>query len=214
MTEFEKVMEKSFAEYTTSKTAYLQFLYPKMRMAGYIGKAPGFVQCAKAPYDIDGYYMDGSARHIACEVKENADHHASLKIIMPEKRGTGLQYHQLEALVRAHESKCLACVVWSNGGEVGYLDGTRLKAAKQSVDASLKAEKMGLPNQKGMRSILWGNFTAVRINSKGVPLWLPENVQPTVAPPQVVGADEPEEIESEEYHEPINSDYEDEDSSD
>ena len=176
MTPFEKVMESSFAEYLTSNTAYLQFLYPKMKMAGYIGKAPGFVQVAKAPYDIDGYFMDGFPLTIACEVKENGDHHESMSIIPPKKRGTGLQYHQLEALVRVHQAKGMACVVWNNGGEIGFLDGSRLKAAKAAMDTSLKAEAMGMPNgKKGMRSILWGNFVPVKTNGRGVPLWLPPN---------------------------------------
>lgn len=213
MTPFEKVMETSFAEYHTSKTAFLQFLSPRMRMAGYIGNQPGFVQVGKAPYDLDGFYLNGGL-YIACEIKENGDRHESMKIIPPKKKGSGLQYHQLEALVYAYEAGAIACVVWNNAGEIGIIDGSRLKAAKSSIDTSLKAEKMGLPNQKGLRSILWGNFTPVKTNGKGVPLWLPPlpvkaAPRPEVKPSVVDEIDEPVEDSSE----PINDDNAD-DSSD
>lgn len=173
MTPFEKVMEKSFAEYSSTAVAYLQFLHPRMRMAGYLGKAPAFVQVAKAPFDVDGYYLD-SARFIACEIKETAERKHSLAIISPNKKGSGLQYHQLEALVNAHNAGALAVVVWNNGGDIGIVDGTRLRAAKAAMDTSLKAQAEGYPNTaKGSRSILFGNFTPVTLNGAGVPLWLP-----------------------------------------
>jgi hypothetical protein len=194
MTEFEKTMEKSFAEYLSAGTAFLQILWPKMRCVGMgkDGKVPVFVQVAKAPYDIDGYFLANNpdsvsrrraglesgptCRYIACEVKENAKHHTSLAIIPPGKKGTGLQYHQLEALVRVHENNGLACVVWDNAGEIGYLDGSRLRAAKSAMDTSLKAQELGYPNTaKGSRSILWGNFIPVKLNQRGVPLWIPAN---------------------------------------
>lgn len=178
-TEFEKTVEKSFAEYLTTGTAYLQFLHPRMRVGGFLGKVPAWIQVAKAPYDVDGYYLSG-ARYIACEIKENGEHHNSLKIIPPEKKGTGLQYHQLEALVNAHKAGAVACVLWNNGGEVGYLDGSRLAAAKSAMDTSLKAEKEGYPNTaKGSRSIPWGNFKPVKLNGVGVPLWLPAPPAPS-----------------------------------
>lgn len=173
MTPFEKKVELSFIEYSTAKIAFLQFLFPKMRMAGYIGKSPGFVQVAKAPYDVDGYYI-GTGRYIACEIKENADHHPSMRLIPPDKDGTGLQYHQLSALVAAHDAGGLAVLLWDNGGEVGILDGTRLAAAKSAIDTSIKAAKEGYPDGvKGLRSVPWGSFQPVKINGSGVPLWLP-----------------------------------------
>lgn len=174
MTDFEKVMEKSAIEYLSAGIADMQFLWPKMQMTGqYIGKAPAFIQVGKAPYDMTGYFLDG-ARTIACEVKENGERKTSLAIQAPDKDGTGLKYHQLEALVRVHQAGGLASVVWNNGGEIGYLEGTRLVAAKAAMDTSLKAQKLGMPNAKeGRRSILWGNFVPVKVNGQGVPLWLP-----------------------------------------
>lgn len=176
-TPFEKLMEKSFLEYSSTGVAFLKVLHPRMRVAGKLGNAPAWVQVAKAPFDIDGYYLD-NARYIACEVKENGERKVSLPIIGPGKVGTGLQYHQLEALVAVHIARGLACVVWNNAGEIGYLDGTRLKAAKAAIDTSLKAEKEGYPGaKKGSRSILFGNFNPVQVNQTNIPLWLPANGQ-------------------------------------
>lgn len=173
MTASEKTIASTFAEYHSANTATLLILYPKMRAAGFLGKAPAFVQVSKAPFDVAGFYH-GSARFIACEIKENASRKVSLPIIGPDKRGTGLQYHQLEALVEAHKNGGFACVVWDNAGEWGILEGQRLTAAKSAYDASLKAEKQGYPNtHRGSRSILWGEFTPLKLNNKGMPLWLP-----------------------------------------
>lgn len=174
MTPFEKLIERSFVEYSTAKLAVLKFVYPKMRMTGeYIGKAPAFLQVGKGPYDLDGYYT-GTGRYIACELKENGERHASMRIIPPDKKGTGLQYHQLQALVEAHEGKAFVCVLWDNAGEIGILDGTRLVAAKAAMDTSLKAQEKGFPDAaRGSRSIPWGSFSPVKLNGDGVPLWLP-----------------------------------------
>lgn len=177
MTDFEKAMEKSFGEYYTVGLARLQFVHPRMKVGGMRGNTPMFVQVAKAPYDLDGYFLKG-ARYIACEVKENGKHKTSLPIIAPLKKGTGLHYHQLEALVQVHESGGLACVVWDNAGEVGFLDGSRLKAAKAAMDTALKAKAEGYPETaRGSRSILWGNFQSVGINGMGAPLWLDEKLR-------------------------------------
>jgi len=195
MTASEKLIEASFAEYLTAGSATLMILYPRMRAAGFVGKAPAWVQVAKAPFDVAGYYHR-TARFIACEIKENKDSHTSLKIIAPEKKGTGLQYHQLEALVAVHNNGGLACVVWDNGGEWGFLDGVRLKHAKTAMDASLKAEKNGYPNaSRGSRSILWGNFAPIKFTygprtRKGVPLWLPE--EKAAVEPATPAAGQPE----------------------
>ncbi len=174
MTPFEKTIQKSFDEYAAR--AYLMILHPQMRCVGTRGgKVPLWVQVAKAPFDIAGLYLD-NGRYIAVELKENASRHTSLQIIGPGKKGTGLQYHQLEGLVTVHEAGGLALVLWDNAGEVGLIDGPRLKAAKSAYDTALKAAAAGYPNgARGVKSIPWGNFAPVTIGNGGTPLWLPEN---------------------------------------
>lgn len=174
MTNSEKLIEKSFDEYRTSGTAQLFIMYPKMRAAGMLRNIPAWIQVAKAPFDVAGYYMK-YGRFIGVEIKENADRRTSLKIIPPDKKGTGLQYHQLEALVNVHLAGGLAGVVWDNGGEWLWIDGSRLKAAKARMDQSLRAEKLGYPNERGARSIVVGEFAPVKTNGVGIPLWLPLN---------------------------------------
>ena len=177
MTPFEKVVEKSFTEYLSSGVASLKFLFPKMRMSGYLGKTPAFVQVGKAPYDVDGYFIQ-TGQFIACEIKENGERHNSMHIVGPDKKGTGLQYHQLVALVHAHGSHAFAALLWNNGGEIGILDGSRLTAAKASIDTAIKAEEAGYPDgKKGAKSIPWGHFSPVKSNAAGVPLWLPTQLQ-------------------------------------
>lgn len=174
MTAFEKLIQKTFDDYANA--AYLMILHPQMKCVGTRdGKVPLWVQVAKAPFDLAGFYLD-NGRYIAVELKENAKRHSSLQIIGPGKKGTGLQYHQLEGLVTVHNAGGLAYVLWENAGEVGVVDGARLKAAKTGYDTALRAAAAGYPNgARGVKSIQWGNFKPVKLDQRGHPLWLPEN---------------------------------------
>lgn len=174
MTNSEKMIEKSFDEYQSVGIARLMILFPKMRPAGKLGKMPAYVPVAKAPYDVAGYYYN-TARFIAAEIKENQEHASSMPIIHPDKKGTGLQYHQLAALVEAHENGAYVTVLWDNGGEWLQIDGIRLKQAKSAYDLSMKAEEKGMPNAKGVRSIPAGHFSPIKLSINSIPLWLPEN---------------------------------------
>lgn len=176
MTGSEKMVEATFEEYRTAGIATLLFLYPKMRPAGRLGKLPAYIPAGKAPYDVAGY-RHGSARMIAVEIKENSEQHTSLQIIGPGKKGTGLQWHQLESLVELHNAGGEAYVLWDNAGEWGILDGVRLKQAHAIYVQSLKAEAKGYPNAKttGTRSIKWGEFKPVKTDDQGRPLYLPHD---------------------------------------
>lgn len=180
MTGSEKMVEATFGEYKTARLATLMILFPKMRPAGRLGKMVAYVPVAKAPYDVAGYFHK-TGRHIALEIKENSDQHTSVAIIGPGKKGTGLQYHQLEALVEVHEQGGLALLLWDNAGDWGIIDGVRLKIAKATYDQSLKAEAKGYPNAKGggVRSIRRELFTPVKVDDQGRPLWLPADVKKT-----------------------------------
>jgi len=208
MTPSEKMIEASFDDYSSAGIASLFILFPKMRAAGFLGKSPAWVQVAKAPFDVAGYYH-GTGRFIACEIKESAEPKVSLPIIGPGKKGTGLQYHQLEALVNVHKNGGLACVVWDNAGGWGYLDGARLKQAKSMYDYSLRAAEKGYPRApRGSRSILWGEFRPLTVTAalggvlgrqgggKSFPLWLPQSALPSkalggAAPPELPPTDLP-----------------------
>lgn len=175
MNEFEKQIGNTFQAYRDSKTAGLVFLHPPMRIAGMLGRVPCFVQAGKAPFDIAGMYYDKQGTVIGAELKETREHEHSLPIVGPGKKGNGLQYHQLEALVSVADNGGVALVLWSNGGEIGVLEGDAIRLAKVQYDASLKAEAAKKTPAKGSRSILWGLFKPVKHGLKDMPLWLPQS---------------------------------------
>lgn len=166
--EFEKTVGKTFEGYEASGVATLRYLYPSMRCVGVQGKRPVFVPALKAPYDLGGYYH-GSGLFIGAELKETRDRHYSLPLIGPGKEGTGLQYHQLEALVNLHQEGGVALLIYDNGGEVGRVGGQVLTQAKIAFDAALKSRNPA----KGSKSIPWGRFDPVKFGLNAVPLWLP-----------------------------------------
>ncbi len=172
MNAFEKLIGKTFDGYRVAKKANLYFLFPPMRVAGMMGKAPCFVQTGKAPYDVGGYLLNGYAKAVGVELKETADHATSLSIIAPDKKGSGLHYHQLDSLVAIHEAGGYAALLWSNGGEIGRADGEVLSMIKTHYDTSLKLEATKKTVPRGSRSILWGHFKPVKIGHEGFPLWL------------------------------------------
>lgn len=175
MNQFERLIEKTFQNYRDVKRAGLVFLHPPMRIAGMLGRVPCFVQAGKAPFDVAGMYYDQAGTVIGAELKETREHETSLPIVGPNKKGNGLQYHQLESLVTVHEQGGVALVVWSNGGEIGVLPGEEIALAKLQYDTSLKAEKQGKSYAKGSRSILWGRFQVVPYGHDDLPLWLPKS---------------------------------------
>lgn len=175
---FEKEIGETFQTYRDAGVCHLFFLHPPMRIAGMYGRVPCYIQSGKAPYDVGGFFYDKGGTSIAAELKETKDHEHSLSIVGPEKKGSGLQYHQLEGLVDAHSAGGIAMVLWSNGGEIGRLDGDAIVLAKLQYDTSLKAEQARKGFAKGSRSIPWGLFKPVKLGHKAMPLWVP----PTPAP--------------------------------
>jgi len=173
MNEFEREVGKTFQQYRDARVASLVFLHPPMRVGGMMGKQPCFVQTGKAPFDVAGIYYDKAGTAIGLELKQTADHETSLPIVGPDKKGNGLQYHQLAALVEVHQAGGVALALWNNGGEVGLLTGDAIQLAKIQYDASLKAEQAGKEITRGSRSILWGMFKPVKDGHGGAPLWLP-----------------------------------------
>lgn len=173
MNQFEKEIGNTFQAYRDAKQAGLVFLHPPMRIAGMLGRVPCFIQAGKAPFDVAGMFYDGDGTAIGVELKETKDHETSLSIVGPGKKGSGLQYHQLEALVSVHQGGGVALVVWSNGGEVGVLSGEGILLAWMQYNTSLKAEAQRKTPAKGSRSILWGHFKPVKNGLGDMPLWLP-----------------------------------------
>lgn len=178
MNHFEKLIGETFQAYRQAKIANLMFLHPPMRIAGMHGNVPCYVQAGKAPYDLGGFFYDSNATHIGVELKESKDPAPSLAIVGPEKKGSGIQYHQLTALVDLHLSGGIALLLWSRAGQTAVLTGDMLHAVKIAYDASLKAERMNKTVAKGARSIRWETFKIVKLAPTGHPLWLPKAPPP------------------------------------
>ncbi len=173
MNEHERLIGKTFQQYRDMGLANLFFLHAPMRIAGMHGSVPCFVQSGKAPYDLAGFYYDKGATAIGVELKETKKRDNVLSIVGEGKSGSGLQYHQLAALVDLHIAGGVAGLLWSNDGELGYAEGSVLQVAKIAYDTSVKAEKMKQTPAWGSRSIRWGHFTPVKYGHDQMPLWLP-----------------------------------------
>ena len=101
------------------------------------------VLSGKAPFDVYGSMRTG--QFIGAEVKHNVEAKPSLRIVPPEKDGSGLEYHQLAALCLVAESGGIARVVWLNGDRLLHLCNNSLIMAKQAFDdkvrKSIRAEE-------------------------------------------------------------------------
>lgn len=175
MNHFEREIDKTLQGYRDQKVAHVKFMHPPMRVAGMMGRAPCFVQAGKAPYDLVGFFYDRCATSIGVELKETRDHEHSIRIVGAEKKGDGLQEHQLAGLVDLHNAGGYAALVWSNGGEVGRIGGDMLAVAKLAFDMAQKVEKAGKDPAKGAKSILWGLFDLVKNGHDNRPIWLPKS---------------------------------------
>jgi hypothetical protein len=167
---FEKEIAATFQDYRDVRLATLFMLHPPMRIGGMSGRVPCFVQVGKAPYDVAGFYYNGSATSIGAELKETRDRKPSLRIVGEKMDGSGLEYHQLDGLVRLHDQGGMAMLLWSNGGEIGRMDGQALKLAKIQYDDAVKRKNPPL----GAKSLQWDSFKAVRVGHGAKPLWLPK----------------------------------------
>ena len=90
------------------------------------------VLSGKAPFDYYGMTRDGI--FIGMEAKHNDKVKQSLPIIAPLKRGTGLQFHQLEALAAVAKNGGIARIVWNNGGLVLNMDNRGILLVHESYN--------------------------------------------------------------------------------
>ncbi len=174
-TDFEGEIRKSLLAYSEAGIASLDFLpvstapYTKSRSdAG----QPLRVVAGKNPFDIFGWMLDG-AKFVACELRLSRSREERLSIVAPEENGMGLHFTQLDALAHAAMAGGLAHVVWSNGGELGVLDGPQIILAHTIYLPNLAAVKQNQPT--GSKSIRWERFKPVEYDTVGirvVPNWL------------------------------------------
>lgn len=195
MDPFEKEFEALFPMILKRTGAFLNRLYPPMRMAGLRGTMPCFVQTGRALFDVVGWMpipaeflgdngLVGEhklARVIGIEQKANRDAKSSMRIVGEDGSGSGLQAHQLEALAAVHRSGGIARVLWNNGGIVGVLDGDAIAASFYAYGVSVQAEKMRKKPAAGSRSISWKLFRQIDFEAKPEDVIVVPKVDPTVS---------------------------------
>ena len=165
--EFENYIQTGFAAIRQTTGAWLHWVNPPVCPIGMRGKMPIFAMVGSALYDIGGWTDNTKARHaaIGIELKESGKYKNSIPIIKPEGKGSGVQYHQLEALAALHRDGGLAGLVWSNGGIIGYANGEVLASAFYDYEVSRVCEERGKPVTLGVRSISWKKFATVHGNA-------------------------------------------------
>jgi penicillin-binding protein-related factor A (putative recombinase) len=174
--DFEQEIAPSFAAYAQASLAWLAFMPLPMYPTHIRHPATGqilYARKGRAPFDVYGYTAKGVM--VGAEIKANSDPHNALSIVKPDADGTGLQYHQLDALANLATHGGIARVIWCNAGQVGVLENDCLLAAHAVYMTSLEAELAGNRPAKGTRSIPWTQFKPVPLRPvAGLPIhdWL------------------------------------------
>lgn len=163
MQAFEKVVEETFPIIRKDHGYFLRWLYPPVRPVGTRGKCPVFVIVKSELYDIHGW--SGKGKAVGIEVKDNTSYHSSLPIVHPDSKGSGLQFHQLEALAALHRDGGESGILWRNGGLIGLLRGTSIENIFTDYMISLKVEEAGKTPARGTRSIGWDKFMPIPENN-------------------------------------------------
>ena len=161
--QFENWIQGGFAEVRRSTGAWLVWINPPVTPIGLKGKMPIFAMTGSALFDLGGWTNAERAEpaFIGVELKETRQYHSSLPIIRRDRKGSGLQHHQIEALAGLHRDGHIAGLLYSNGGIIGWCGGEVLAAAYYEFEVSIAAEEMGKPPKKGARSIKWSQFSPV-----------------------------------------------------
>jgi penicillin-binding protein-related factor A (putative recombinase) len=155
---FEKELDHTFDSLMRSEgVAFLARMSEPTAPSPRLGKF-GRVLSGTAPYDFYGMMKGG--KHIAMEAKHNDNRKASLPIIGEKRKGSGLQWHQLQALAHVSEHGGIARIVWDNGGVVMAIGNDKIMAVQRSYQ------------EGGRKSIPADLFEVVEQRiSQGCPYW-------------------------------------------
>lgn len=158
--DFEKDVEDTFVAYSKANIARLAIMPVPTKPSGTSRSgAPLYVRSGKAPFDVYGYLVRNGIM-VGAELKASV-RKPSLRVIMPDSRGSGLQYHQLDALSGLAGCGGKSRIVWNNGGEIGVLTSESIMVAWRVVTKALQSEQSGRQVKIGAKSIDWALFTTV-----------------------------------------------------
>jgi penicillin-binding protein-related factor A (putative recombinase) len=155
-TGFEQMIEAGFEGYAKAWIARLAMMPVPSRVVYVKGRAV-VVHTHPAPFDIYGFLIQ-DGRFVGAELKSTTERAASLPIVGPGKEGSGLQFHQLNALLQVASSGGIARLVWENGGEVGVIGNDKLTVAHSVFSHALACERNNNESPPGSKSIRWELF--------------------------------------------------------
>jgi hypothetical protein len=168
--DFEREIGLDFDALREGNVAYLDFMPVPMRPTGRRNhnNQPLYLPGGTAPFDIYGWFC-GSGCAIGAELK-SSKRQPSLAIVMPtldrnmnmvSGKGSGLKWHQLQALHNLQSSNGYAAVLWSNEGEVGMLAGPEISDIYNIAYDAFTAGLCHHDPPRGARSIKWEKFQPV-----------------------------------------------------
>lgn len=163
--DFEKTLELSFDAYLRADLASIDFMPIPTYQTGIkhpTTHQPLLAPKGRPPFDAYGYWHK-DATMIGGEFKSTYELGTSLKLVMPDKGGDGVQFHQLDALAKLAMKNGLARIVWNNGGMIGVLQGAKIISAYETMLQAIKTEsRPGMKAPIGSKSIPWSEFRVIQ----------------------------------------------------
>ena len=127
--DFEKTLEATFDSIRIKEDVALIAAMPVPTAPSFAGGRSVRVLKGKAPFDYWGMFKGG--RFLGMEAKMTSAVKKSLAIVGPMRRGSGLQWHQLEALATVARNDGVARIVWNNGGLIMNMGNRGILAVYQ-----------------------------------------------------------------------------------
>lgn len=160
--DFENDIAATFQGYADKHVARLAIMPVPTKQVGVRNGMPTLIRNGKAPFDVYGF-LSHDATMIGAELKASK-RKARLPIVAPQKKGDGVQFHQLDALATLALAGGIARIVWSNGGEIGVLHNSEIIQAWRTYEHALTSELSNRTVPKGAKSIQWEMFKPVQFN--------------------------------------------------
>ena len=145
--DFEKTLEATFDSIRIKEDVALIAAMPVPTAPSFAGGRSVRVLKGKAPFDYYGLFKGG--RFLGMEAKSTSKVKKSLAIVGPMRRGSGLQWHQLEALATVARNDGVARIVWNNGGLIMNMGNRAILLAHDiynlAVDSDSKEGRKSIP---------------------------------------------------------------------
>ena len=155
---FERLIQDTFQSYREAGIAIMATLPVPMRPSGARNPqgAPYWLPAGNSPFDVYGWVMH-SGVFIGAELK-STHRRTSLAIRPPGKKGSGVYWHQLDALKNLASCGGWARLLWCNDGEIRVMTNEGIVNAWMSASTAIVHIKNDRKPEKGLLSIRWQDF--------------------------------------------------------